>query len=217
MASEWRTAVAAAAGLAPSRDLAHRAQGVDPPTVKEVDRLVRRGEAAPDVPRARLAVAMARDRRRLLSFGRLRLVFGVLVLLWALQVARQVADGRLRLDGALYAACAAGFAWMLFAVPRWVDAAGRSEAANRRLLEEAGEPYVPVATGPVRPRPRPLAAALLVSVVFNTLAFGLLTALLDGDGLTPFGVLASGLPFGLLFTGAMFGWYRWRNRRAADG
>jgi hypothetical protein len=103
----------------------------------EVIRIVRRGEAAQDAPRARYALAWARTVRRATELPPV-VLFEIVALHGAVRLVLDLANGEVGLLTAEHALIAVlGVYWLATWRSRR-EAALRAEAANRRVLERAG-------------------------------------------------------------------------------
>jgi hypothetical protein len=110
--------------MAPARDVLAAEAGLDRRAVRQARRLVRRGHVAPDVPRARLAVALARDAQRRQPDSLLTAFFAVLIIGWIWFFVARLKGGHIDLLAVFWAGVAAWgvyVLWMLGAhapVPR---------------------------------------------------------------------------------------------------
>lgn len=215
-----RTAWGAAIGQAPSRDLEEARKGFSRAELRQVHRIVRAGEAAPDARQARLAVAIARDRQRterLAGTGTMLIVV-LIVVLWAGTAVGRAADGDVVL-GVLFGASTVLGVWTVVAWRRGRGRAALSERRNLDVLERAGEPAEPQPAGrgalaePNRPA---FVAAVAAAFLFYVVSFGTLTTLMDDAPLTLGHVLGRGATFAILMTITNLTWMRARNRRATQ-
>jgi uncharacterized membrane protein (DUF485 family) len=213
---DFSTALGAAIGQAPSRELVEAQRGFDRATVRKVRRLVRRGEAAPDPQQARLAVAIAHDmqRRQRLSGTRTMVVFALILVAWAWLAVQQLTGGRPVL-GVMFAVLALWGAYLLARLPVWRRNTDEAERLNRELLE-GDEPHPETSAGGLARPSRPaLAAGVAFALVFYTAGFGALTLAMAGEPLTVGRIVAHGAWFGVAMTVVNLTVMRRRNQRAS--
>lgn len=199
MPSFW-DALASAGGQPPSAEIEAAARGFDRAAVRRVRRLVARGEAAPDVPQAWLAVAIAHGIQRQRDQGAVILLAFIALMAVAFAVYAVVSlTGDDPWFGAFAGVCALAFAWLVVVLRsryRNVDAA---ERRNLEVLQEHGERYWAPAAKVITPPRRMLVLATATMFVFYAACFGGLSALLDDDPMVET-VLARGLPFAFFMT-----------------
>lgn len=126
----WRTWRAAGTGQMPPEEVLAAQEGMDRRTVREVRRLVRRGRLAPDVPRARLAVALARAAQRQHPSPALTLCFAMLVALAAWLSVPHVLRGHIDFIGVVWAGFAVWGVYALWGLWRARDAAPLAEPSS---------------------------------------------------------------------------------------
>ncbi|HYI18665.1 MAG TPA: hypothetical protein VD836_08135 [Solirubrobacteraceae bacterium] len=211
-----RAAWAAGLGMGELRELTAARTGHDRRTVRAVRRVVARGEAAPDVPRARLAIAIARDMRRQLDIAGpvSLLIFAAIILFAAFLAVREFGEGTIVL-GVVLAAFVVLSSRQLLRRPRARRLLDDSERRNAALLAAAGERYVPAASGVAEASARERLLGSLLTVVYFTALFGVMRQWIDGDAITAGGVIAEGAPFGLVLTAYNQAFMVRRNRAAA--
>jgi hypothetical protein len=214
----WRTWLAAGVGQMPSEEIVAAQAGMDRRTVRGVRRLVRRGRVAPDVPRARLAVALARTTQRLQPSPALTVCFALLVALSAwLSVSRGL-RGHTDRFAVVWAGVTVWMAYILWALWRSRRAAPRAELENMRLLQEAGTPYPPDAVGaPVRASPLTAVTSAVVIFVFYDLGFGASSLASDGKALSFARVVGHGAFFATFMTLSNLTLMRSRHERLSQG
>lgn len=132
---DLRTALDAARGEPPSRELFDARAWVTGAQRRAARRCLRRGEAAQDAPTARLAVALARA--RLLGLPTSEAAFLLIVILTA--VAYVVSDRRVTYVAVAVGVAAAFAALVLW--PRQERAAAAADERNRAVLARIGLPY----------------------------------------------------------------------------
>ena len=213
---DLRAAWLAGLGLAELRELSALRAEHDRRTVREVRRLVGRGEAAPDVPRARLAVAIARDTQRQLDLaGPLSIVIFLAVIAFAGVLAvREFREGSIG-TGVVLAAFVVLSCRQLLRRPRVRRLVAASALRNASLLEEAGAPYVAAGTGVHRATAGERLLGCVLTIAYFTILFGVMRRWIDGDAITPGDVVAEGIPFGLGLTAYNQAFMARRNRGAA--
>ena len=194
---------AAGMGAGPSDEVVRTRSEVSGREARRVRRLVLRGEAADDPGRARLAVALARERQRnqTSSTTVAVLCFALLVgaCIWLavqrLESPRAPAIGLLLVGVVVYLA----YAFARFFRVR--ANAPNAELANMAYLSALGQPY-PTHWGgsPIVLHGRDRLLAIALVFLFYDLGYGALRIALGGEALTPLGVLGAGAVFALLMT-----------------
>lgn len=196
--SGWRIWLRSGIGETPSQELVAASCDLSAGEMRRAKRLVRRGQAAEEVPIARYAVALARERQRRQASGislpvaiagcALFVVAGLALAAFALAQSR---DTPMALSGGLCASFFAYCAWRGLCDKRNTPLA---EELNREFLRRLGAPYVP--GGPATAVPVP---ALLVSCsVVLHLAFagavgGLFSLLANGQSPSSGHALSDGI------------------------
>ncbi|MFI4992105.1 MAG: hypothetical protein ACHQCH_00620 [Solirubrobacterales bacterium] len=210
-----RNWLAVGLGQGPSAELLAAEADLDRRTVREVQRLVRRGGEAPDVVRARFAVAYARDLQR-------RKAHPLLVAFWLLLLAGFVWQFVSQIDAghvALTIFWGASTAWGVYAtiaIWRMRSRAPRAELQNMRVLREAGHPYPDDADSrPVKAPWQAVAVAAIFATLFYDVGFGGLTVATNGEALSPSRVLEKGAAFAVLMTLANLTLMRSKNNKDA--
>lgn len=212
--ARWRIWLAAGVGLAPASDVVAALAGMDRRTVRQVRRLVRRGLVAPDAPRARLAVALARDFQRRQPGPLLTVFFTAIIVGWGWFFGRRVAGGQFDPLTLLWGATAAWGIWMGWALWRMRRGAPRAELRNLAFLRDAGEPYLlDTECQPAQvPLPAVVASACLV-FAFYDLGYGALTLAGNGRTLSISRVVGHGALFAALMTAVNLTVMRKRNEQ----
>jgi polyferredoxin len=202
--------------VAPARDVLAAEAGMDRRTVRQVRRLMRRGRVAPDVPRARLAVALARDAQRRQSNPLLTAFFAALVVGWIWLFVTRLKGGHIDLLTAIWAGAAAWGIYVLWMLWRTRTSAPQAELRSLRFLQEAGEPYrYEAERGPARVPMPALVTSTLVAFAFYDLGFGALTLAMDGKALSVDRVVGHGAVFAAFMTLFNMTLMRRRNNRQA--
>lgn len=212
--ARWRIWLAAGVGLAPASDVVAALAGMDRRSVRQVRRLVRRGLVAPDAPRARLAVALARDVQRRQSSRLLSMLFAAFVVGLTWFFVRRLAQDHLDLLTLFWGAATAWGIWMVWALWRMRRGAPQAELRNLAFLRDAGEPS-PSETE-CRPTRVPLpavAASACVAFVYYDLGFGALTLAGDGRALSISRVVGHGALFAALMSAVNLTIMRKRNEQ----
>jgi hypothetical protein len=191
--------------------------GMDRRTVREVRRLVRRGGVAPDVPRARLAVALARAAQRLQPSPALMVFFALLVALSVWLFVSEISRGHVDVLVVVWAGFAVWGVYVLWARWRERDTAPRAELENLRLLEEMGAPYPSDARSePVRVSSLTVVTSALVVFAFYDLTYGALTLAGDGKPFSVARVIGHGAVFAAFMTFANLTLMRGRHQRLSQ-
>lgn len=213
---DLRTAWLAGLALGELRELAVLRAEYDARTFRAVRRLVGRGQAAPDVARARLGIAIAHDTQRQLDVaGPVAFtIAGVVILFIAGLSARELAEGSIAV-GIVLAAFVVLSCWRLLSRPRMRRLAADSERRNARLLAAAGERYVPAGRGLVEPSAAERAVGSVLTIVYITVFVGVMRQWIAGEGMAVGGVLADGAPVGIGITAFNQVFMARRNRDAA--
>ena len=203
-------------GQGPSAELLATEAALDRSAVREVRRLVRRGDAAPDVVRGRFAVADARESQRRQAHL-LLLAFWLLLLagfVW--QLVSEVDAGHAVL-AAFWGATTVWGVYITFGILRRRSRAPRAELENMRVLREAGQGY-PVDTDwrPVSASWQAVAVAAISATLVYDVTFGGLTVATNGEALVLSRVLEKGAVFAVFVTLANLTFIRSkRNKDAA--
>lgn len=196
--SRWRIWLRSGIGEGPSQELVAASCGLSGGDLRRGKRLVRRGQAAEEVPIARYAVALARERqRRRASVVSLRVaiagcalfvVAGVALAAFALAQSR---DTPMVLSGGVCAIFFAYCAWRGLWDKRNTPMA---EELNREFLRRLGAPYVP--GGPAIAAPVPalvVACSVVLHVAFAGAVGGLFSLLANGQSLSSGHALTDGI------------------------
>lgn len=177
---------------------------------------MRRGRVAPDVPRARLVVALARDAQRRQSNPLLTAFFAILVIGWLGFFVARLKGGHVDLLAAVWALAAAWGIYTLWVLWRMRTGASQAELRNLSFLREARVPYSYEAEREPARVPRPaLVASTLAIFAFYDLAFGALTLAMDGRVLSLGRIVGRGAGFAVLMTLFNMTLMRSRNHRQA--
>jgi hypothetical protein len=159
---------------------------------------VRSGTAVANLEEARYAVALARESLRIRSrWSFLPPAVLAIGLLGAVVV--DAASAKLAARDAAALALAALLSWAAWVLPRRRRAASAAEAANRGVLEQADQPYVPL--GPASPATTPehvLAVGYPLLFLWRAVFFGVVITVTDSRSLTVAHVWHSGWLFATL-------------------
>jgi hypothetical protein len=186
--------------MAPAQDVLAAEARVDRRAARQVRRLMRRGGVAQDIPRARLAVALARDAQRRQSGLVLMAFFALLVLGWIWFFVARLREGHIDVLTAIWAGASVWGIYLLWVLWRTRLRAPQAELRNLRFLQEAGEPYRETARGPV-PVPIPaLVTSAFAAFALYDLSFGALTLAMDGSALSVGRVVTRGAVFAAFMT-----------------
>jgi hypothetical protein len=186
--------------MAPAQDVLAAEAGVDRRTVRQVRRLVRRGAVAQDIPRARLAVALARDAQRRQPGRSLMAFFALLVLGWIWFFMARLREGHVDVLAAIWAALSVWGIYVLWVLWRTQLRARQAELCNLRFLQEVGEPYREETRGPVLVPIPALVISAFVAFAFYDLGFGALALAMDGSALSVGRVVTHGAFFAAVMT-----------------
>ncbi len=202
--------------MTPAGDVLAAEAGLHRRTVREARSLMRRGRVAPDVPRARLVVALARDAQRRQSNPLLSAFFAVLVIAWLGLFVARLKEGHVDLLAIVWGLAAAWGVYTLWVLWRMRTGAPRAELCNLSFLREVGEPYShELERAPTRVPTPALVTSTLAIFVFYDLTFGALTLAMDGRGLSLARIAGHGAFFAVLMTLFNLTLMRRRNQRQA--
>ena len=177
-------------GLGELRELAVLRAEHSARTFRAVRRLTIRGQAAPDVPRARLGIAIARETRRQLDLAG---PFAVALVVFVILVASGLSvgafrDGRIVLGG-LHAAFVLLTVRRLLSRGRVRRRMADSERRNTELLAAAGEHYVPAGSGIAEPDTAERLLGCVIAVAYFSAVFGLMRQWIHDDPIALTGVI----------------------------